>query len=44
MYAIYWTTFMGEFHKVVPENEVKSFIDSLDRLNFPVDRVEFVDG
>ena len=40
MYTIYWTTFMGQFHMSVPEQDVKPVMDSLDRLGLQVDKVE----
>lgn len=33
---------MGPFWKEVPEDDVKDFIDALDKLAFPVDKVEMV--
>jgi hypothetical protein len=40
MYTIYWTTHMGQFHITIPETEVKSLMDSLDRLGMQIDKVE----
>jgi len=44
MYAIYWTipAFEAQVHRTVPEADVKEFMDALDRLGFPVDKVEML--
>jgi hypothetical protein len=42
MYKIYWTIPSDDqpWYKEVPESDVKDTIDSLDRLGFPVLKVE----